>query len=243
MPFVKRRRFPRRRYGTKRPVFARRKAARNPRTKKTWAIAKRAARSVFNARTETKYVFINYQSYTISALTYAVRTNVGLMPARGDGDSQRTGDQINLRRFSLSLEHYYDSANGRIGGIAGTYKIRFLLIQRNVMEDNSAPPWGLGDYFQELIAGAYHMSPYNWDRVKGKGYRILKDWTVGFAPDSRNHNYETHVRLDKELHKLVRFDIASTTTHDNAIWLLTCTDAEINPVNVYVSGRITYQDA
>lgn len=209
-----------------------------------WKTAKRAAKRVIRSTAEKKYVFFPVTPYGIPALSYVARSNIMLMPAEGLSDTRRIGDQVDLTRFSFTVSHYYDPANGRIAGTAGYYRVRFLLVQYFPMDDTSTPGWNIGQLFQNGGSADHSwMDFYNWDQIHAKDFRIIKDWTVSFSPTSLNHAYKRTISLTgKQLRKRIRFNLASTTEQTNSLWIVTCTDADIAAVNMQMVGRTVFID-
>jgi len=178
--------------------------------------ALKQVRQLMTAGKEMKY--FDSKEFAQNATTTPLQLAISAVP-QGDTDSQRDGDQINLRRLWIKFETY-------LQGIGGTNdytdQVRLTVYRWHPMSASTHPV--PADVLQDLsVAQSATMTPFTWDNRKD--YTIILDKTFnlsGYGPS--DFGYTTTFNW-KEPGIPAHFSAGSTTLQTNGIFAIISSDS------------------
>jgi len=197
--------------------------------------ALKQVRSLMTAGMEMK--FFDSKEYAQSCTTTPTQLALSAVP-QGDTDSQRDGDQINLRALWIKFETYLQGTGGTNDF---TDQVRLVIYRFHPMSTGSTPV--PATVLQDLsVAQSATMTAFTWDNRKD--YTVVLDKTFNLSGNGpSDFGYTTKFNW-KAPGIPSHFSSGSTTLQTNGLFAMIMSDSLVatHPqFNIYT--RVEYTDA
>jgi len=197
--------------------------------------ALKQVRQILTAGKEMK--FFDSKEYQQAATSTPTQLALSAVP-QGDTDSQRDGDQINLRSLWIKFETYLQGTGGTNDF---TDQVRLMVYRWHPMSTGSAPV--PASVLQDLsVAQSATMTPWTWDNRKD--YTVVLDKTFNLSGNGPSDIGYTVKFNWKEPGIASHFSSGSTTLQTNGLFAMIASDSLVatHPTFNFYS-RLEYTDS